>query len=309
MIYKSEFPVLYFTTIRKITGEYHNTDYNWQIYGLRFNMWPDIMTTDSAIRERTYGDGDNGCPSIHSPIECINARSAFNNYSYFILKDGKDYVFIRLNPGKWYAMQRSAFNVLFRYTGKTMDELPVFVSYAEPMSSDNEYTVMRPIYDTRNSITLETDHARILYPTHADKNCVCKRSIFHFRMPEWIQKYTFTLFDDINFIDLCDINFIDLCSKAMFIKGKFGIFSRDDTLVFIGMKGSKPIIYVCKDIGNDSLCNKDRVIKEPDPVVILSPEECVNLDKKQIPTIVNVAEDLDKGFFNDYDASSMDINE
>ena len=301
MIYKSEFPVLYFTTIRKRTGEYYNTDYNWQLYGCRFNTWPDIMTTDSAIRERTYGDGDNGCPSIHSPIECINAHSVFKNDRDFILKDGGDYVFIRLNPGKWYAMQKSAFNSLFRYTGKTMDELPVFISYAEPMSSDNKYTVMRPIYDTSNSITLETEYARILYPTHADENCVCRRSTLHFRLPEWIQKYTFSLFDDVDFIVLD--------SEAMFIKGKFGIFNRDDILAFIGMKGRKPIIYVCKDIGSDSLCNEDRVIKEPDPVVILPPEECVNLDKKQIPTIINVVEDLDKGFFNDCEVPSMDINE
>ena len=290
MIYKSEFPVLYFTVIRKRMGEYFNTVYNWQLYGCKFNVWPDIMATDSAIRERTYGDGDDGCPSMYSPIECINAHNVFKNDRDFILKDGEDYVYIRLNPGKWYAMQKSAFKALFRYTGKTMDELPVFISYAEPMSSDNEYTVMRPIYDTNNSVTLETEYARMLYPGYTDKNNVYRRSTNYFRVPDWMQKYTFSLYDDVDFIDFN--------SEAMFIKGKFGIFNRNDILAFIGMKGRKPIIYVCKGIGSDSLDNEDRVIKEPDPVVILPPEECINLDKKQIPTIINVIENDDKGFFN-----------
>ena len=281
MIYKSEFPVLYFTNIRKRTDVYFNTYYNWKLYSGICNTWPDIITTDSAIYKRSCGD------VMCSVIDCINDRD-------FILKDGEDYVFIRLNPGKWYAMQKSVFNALFRYTGKTMDELPVFASYAEPMSSDNEYTVMRPIYDTNNSVTLETKYARLLYPAYANNDSVYSRSFNPYRMPDWIKKYTLSLEDDLSRIYIS--------TDAMFIKGKFGIYNRNDILAFMGMNKNKPIIYVCKGINANSVNNKNRIIKEPDPIVV-TPEEYVNLDKKQIPVIIDVEDVADKGFFNDIEAS------
>lgn len=289
MIYKSEFPVLYFMNICKRTDVYFNTYYNWKLYGSIRNAWPDIITTDSAIYKRRCDD------VMCSVIDCINAHSVFKNDRDFILKDGEDYVFIRLNPGKWYAMQKSAFNTLFRHTGKTMDELPVFASYAEPMSSDNEYTVMRPIYDASNSVTLETKYARLLYPAYADNDSVYSRSFNPYRMPDWIKKYTLSLEEDLKRIYIP--------TDAMFIKGKFGIYSRDDILAFMGVNNNKPIIYVCKDINANTVDNVSHIIKEPDPVV-LTPEEYVNLDKKQIPTIIDVEDVADKGFFNDNETSN-----
>ena len=89
----------------------------------------------------------------------------------------------------------------------------------------------------------------------------------------------------------------------MFIKGKFGIYNRDDILAFMGMNKNKPIIYVCKGINANSVNNKNRIIKEPDPIVF-TPEEYVNLDKKQIPVIIDVEDIADKGFFNDTETSN-----
>lgn len=300
MIYKSEFPVLLFEKIEYCYVDPSGAGYKFKIMGCPKQEWPDGTSNDPSI---DYRHGYS-YPVITSAIKCINDKindsrivhgMRYQNSHY--MSEGMNFAFIRLEPGKWICLTRSTFSVLFKYTGKSMDELPVFMSLAEPVSSNGKFTVMKSVFDASKSITFETKYAKLLYPEIADKYCIYTRSYCQYKTPDWIKKYTRSLYDLLNDGGFYPSGFFDI----MLIKGKFGIYSRDDVLAYIGMDGKIPRIYICKDIGKDSLDNKKKIIAEPDPepAEILEPEEYINLDKKLIPAPADVvAVDSDNGFFN-----------
>ena len=302
MIYKSEFPVLLFEKIKYSYVDSNGAGYIFKIMGCPEGAWPDGTSNDPSI---DYRDGYS-YPVMASSIKCINdkmldsriASATGTKYQKLhYMTEGMDFAFIRLEPGKWICLTRSAFSALFKYTGKTMDELPIFMSLAEPVSSDGKFTVMKSAFDASKSITFETKYAKLLYPEIADKNCIYTRSYCHYRTPEWIKKYIRSLYDLLQQNGFYPSDFLDI----MLIKGKFGIYSRYDVIAYIGMDGKIPRIVVCKNINAGSLDDKEKIIVEPDlePTEILEPEEYINLDKKCIPAPADIIDvDTDNGFFN-----------
>ena len=248
MIYKSEFPVLKFEVIRDKQNEtidymsmsvidfvdslhYGFDNLEFMIQGLAIDTWPVGVRNDPAI----VGKNRDVHLNLKTTISCLNDDSDKSNFVKIrhTLSDGAKYAFIRLSPGRWLSMELQIFNLFYRYTGKSVDELPVYIAYADPVSSDEDSTVIRSIFNASKSFTINTWEANLLFPGQASAHDVYQYTTQQVKYGR-VANHLYPIFvkDELGI-------FGHVC-----IKGKFGVFKSNSIFVWIGVINNKPYIEV-----------------------------------------------------------------